>query len=175
MVNIELILKRTLFLVMSTQVLFMLAGCADETPKLTKGRPAPGFELEQLQAGLNEISRGLAGQDRPPSVFWADWCPFCKTEMQDIEPVYQKYRDRDLVILAVNVRQDRKNSRRAFIRKLNVSYDVLLDQEGEVARSYNVIGLPTTTFIIDREGKLHTKILGESTPELFEKIVGELL
>jgi peroxiredoxin len=93
--------------------------------------------------------------------------------MQSIEPVYQAYRSKGLVILALNVRQDRDTAT-AFIEKLNISYPALLDSEGEVAREYGVIGLPTT-FVIDREGRLHTRIIGESTAELFAQIVDELI
>ena len=105
--------------------------------------------------------------------FWADWCPFCEQEMEAIEPLYQKYRSQGLVILAINVRQDRATAQ-AFIDRLKVSYPVLLDGEGKVTRDYGVAGLPTT-FVIDREGRLATRILGESTPEVFERIIGGLL
>ena len=93
--------------------------------------------------------------------------------MRAIEPVYQAYGERGLAILAINVRQDRKTAAK-FIRKLDISYDVLLDSDGAVARKYGVIGLPTT-FMIDRDGNLYNRILGESTPEVFENIVKELL
>ena len=93
--------------------------------------------------------------------------------MRDIQPVYRRYRDQGLVILAVNVRQDRATAER-FINKLGICYDILLDLDGSVARAYGVSGLPTT-FIVDRTGRLHTKIIGESTPELFEQLVRELL
>lgn len=158
--------------IISFLMLFVLAGCGDEVSVLSKGQAMPGFTLEQLESGSLRFPEDLHGK-LVAIRFWADWCPFCKTEMQDIEPIYRKYRDRGLVILAVNVRQDRETAKR-FIRKLDISYDVLLDRKGEVARSYGVLGLPTT-FIVDPDGKLHTKILGESTPELFEKIIGEIL
>jgi peroxiredoxin len=77
------------------------------------------------------------------------------------------------MILAVNVRQERATAQR-FIDKLEISYDTLLDVDGGVARAYRVSGLPTT-FIIDREGRLQTRIIGESTPELFEQLVRNLL
>jgi len=37
-----------------------------------------------------------------------------------------------------------------------------------------VLGLPTT-FFVDRTGRLKGKIIGESTPEVFERIVREML
>ncbi len=171
MVKFVSVMKRRLFL-LSILLLVLIAGCGDEAPALTKGQTVPGFTLEQLTGDTLRFPEDLQGK-LVAIRFWADWCPFCKTEMQGIEPIYRKYRDKGLVILAVNVRQDHRTAER-FIRKLDISYDVLLDQKGEVARSYAVLGLPTT-FIVDPNGVLYTKIIGESTPELFEKIIGELL
>ena len=149
----------------------LVAGCGEESVQLANGQPAPQFSLQQLEGGATRFPEDYAGKVVALR-FWADWCPFCESEMVALEPVYRKYRDQGLVILAINVRQDRETARK-FIAKLNISYDVLLDLEGEVARRYGVLGLPTT-FFVDREGILRKRILGESTPELFEQIVQEL-
>jgi peroxiredoxin len=93
--------------------------------------------------------------------------------MREIEPVYQALREQGLRVLAVNVRQDRETAAR-FIAGLGVSYQVLLDAEGGLARQYGVTGLPTTSFI-DREGRLVTRILGETAPGLFERLVRGML
>ena len=150
----------------------LLLGCSESTNQLQKGKPTPGFSLQKLEGGEVKLPDELKG--KVISVrFWADWCPFCKSEMNAIEPVYKKYNKEGLEILAINVRQD-KATAEAFLADMNISYDVLLDQEGEVARNYGVAGLPTT-FFLDRSGNLYTRILGESTPEVFESIVKELM
>jgi len=153
-------------------LLLLLSACADETTQLSNGQPAPGFSLARLDGGSVRFPEDLAGKVVAIR-FWADWCPFCEGEMKALEPVYRRYEKQGLVILAVNVRQDRETARR-FIEKLGISYDTLLDEEGEVARTYGVMGLPTT-FFVDRKGVLHSRILGESTPEVFEKIIQEIL
>jgi peroxiredoxin len=150
----------------------LLAGCGQEAAQLENGQPAPAFELERLEGGALAFPASVAGKVVAVR-FWADWCPFCEEEMRDLEPVYRHYRDRGLVVLAVNVRQDAATARR-FIKRLGVSYEVLLDADGAVARRYGVIGLPTT-FFVDGDGRLATRILGESTPEVFERIVKDLL
>ncbi len=165
-------LKRYSNIFLMLVVTIIAAGCGSDTAQLAKGEPAPGFELSYLKDGTLTFPDDLKGKVVAIR-FWADWCPFCATEMRDIEPLYRQYHEQGLYILAVNVRQDRKTADK-FISKLNISYDVLLDIEGEVARSYGVMGLPTT-FFVDRSGKLGTKVLGESTPELFERIIKELL
>lgn len=150
----------------------LLSACGNELPKLNKGDPAPPFILERLQGGEVDLANDLIGKVVAVH-FWADWCRYCASEMQAIEPIYRQKREQGLVILAINVRQDRETAA-AFISKLAISYDVLLDPAGDTTRSYGVIGLPAT-FIIDRAGKLHTRILGESTPKVFAEAVGALL
>lgn len=172
MVNFTQIPQLMRHFTIAVLVLVVLMGCSDESPKLIKGQPMPGFILDRLESGSLDFPNAMRGKVVAIR-FWADWCPFCESEMKNIEPVYRQNQERGLVILAINVRQDRKTAA-AFIRKLNISYDVLLDRDGEVARRYGVIALPTT-FIVDRQGNLHTRILGESTPEVFHKIVEELL
>jgi peroxiredoxin len=160
---------RPLLLLLATA---LLGACGDEPAQLTKGEATPPFELSTLAGSPVALPADLRGQVVAVR-FWADWCPFCETEMRDLEPVYRKYRDEGLRILAVNVRQDRETAA-AFVEPLGISYEVLLDPDGAVARSYGVSGLPTT-FFLDRQGRLAARILGESTPEVFEQVVRELL
>ena len=150
----------------------LLTACGSESVQLSKGQMAPEFRLVDLQQNEARFPQDFTGKVVVIR-FWADWCNFCETEMKAIEPVYQKYQQEGLAILALNVRQDRETAA-AFIAKLDISYDVLLDTEGQAARIYGVMGLPTT-FFVDREGRLHTRVIGESTPEVFEAILDEML
>lgn len=148
-----------------------LSACGPEAPRLHNGDSAPEFELPHLNGRTLSFPRDLAG--RVVAIrFWADWCPFCESEMRSIEPVFRAFRDKGLRIIAINVRQDRETVS-SFVEPLSISYDVLLDETGSVARSYGVSALPIT-FFVDRQGKLVTRILGESTPQVFENIVREM-
>ncbi len=105
--------------------------------------------------------------------FWADWCPYCHGEMQALEPVYRQHRDQGLTILAVNVMQPPETVEK-FVKDIGISYDTLLDRQGEVMRRYQVIGLPVT-YLIDRQGIVRARIIGESTPEVFAQAINPLL
>lgn len=154
-------------------VFLALAGCGD-TPQvvLRNGEPPPAFQAETLEGARLRVPEDLAG--RVVAIrFWADWCPYCKTEMRELEPVYQRLRAQGLEVLAVNVAQD-LDTAAAFVAPLGISYPVLLDPQGETARRYGVKALPLT-WIIDRQGRLAGKILGEATPEAFQAQVTPLL
>lgn len=150
----------------------LIAACGAEAPKLQKGQPVPAFSLVGLDGRLVSVPDGLGGQVLAVR-FWADWCPFCEQEMRDLEPVYETLKPEGLEVLAINVRQSAATAA-AFVEPLGVTYPVLLDRDGAVARDYGVSGLPVT-FILDRQGRLAARILGESTPEIFETLVREQL
>ena len=149
-------------------MLLLAAGCGADVQPLLNGQPPPGFTLQSLDGREVSFPQDFAGKTVAIR-FWADWCPFCESEMRAIEPVYLKYRERGLHILAVNVRQGREQVQR-FTDQLGISYQTLLDQDGRVARAYSVSALPVT-FLVNRDGVLEGRILGESTAAVFEQLI----
>lgn len=153
-------------------LLTFLAACDQEWPAIKNGVPAPAFTLERLDGSSVHFPERYQGQVVALR-FWADWCPYCHGEMQALEPVYRQYRDQGLVILAVNVMQSPETVQK-FIEELGISYETLLDRQGEVMRLYQVMGLPVT-YLIDRQGIVRARIIGESTPEVFTQVISGLL
>jgi peroxiredoxin len=91
--------------------------------------------------------------------FWATWCIPCRTEMPGMERVWQRYRDRGLAIVAVSVDEGGEKRIAKFVRRLNLSYPILLDPQSEVADHYEVSGLPAS-YLIDGEGRLIGRLVG---------------
>lgn len=92
--------------------------------------------------------------------------------MKLIDGLRLRYNDR-FAILAVNAGQDKKTVD-AFMRKLGVGYPAALDENAKIAKSYGVVGLPTT-FLIDGTGIVRGKIVGEADAAMFERHVEMLL
>lgn len=152
-------------------LLALLAGCGGERTTVANDEPAPPLELEQLAGGRIALEERLG--EVVAVRFWADWCPFCRGEMQALEPVYQRLREQGLEILAVNVGQDRSRVER-FVDRVGYSYPTLLDPDSTIARRYGVIAIPVT-FFVDREGIVRSRILGESDAATFERLAVPLL
>lgn len=154
-------------------LIFLLAGCEGDAVKPPiNGQPAPAFQATSMASGNVKVPGDLAGKVVAIR-FWADWCPYCRKEMAELQPVYARLHGRGLEILAVNVAQDRDTVQR-FVEPLGIRYPVLLDPEGATARAYGVQALPIT-WLLDRHGIVRGKIVGEATPEVFERRVAELL
>jgi cytochrome c biogenesis protein CcmG, thiol:disulfide interchange protein DsbE len=151
-----------------------LAGCDSGAPavQLNRGQPAPTFQTFAADGTAIHFPAAFVGK---PLVirFWADWCKYCEGEMKAIENVYQRHRGRGLEVLAINAGQDRP-AVVAFMKKIGVSYPALLDEQSKIARSFGVVGLPTTYFV-DAHGIVRGKIVGEADEATFERQVVELL
>jgi peroxiredoxin len=78
--------------------------------------------------------------------FWATWCVPCREEMTAMEKLYQEYKDKKFVVLAVNVK-DRRQEALAFVKELKLTYPIAFDPEAQVATLYGAWGLPTTYLI----------------------------
>ena len=90
--------------------------------------------------------------------FWATWCLPCLVEMPSMEKLFNKYKNKDFVILAVDMQEDLETVKK-FKERFNLSFPILLDEEGVVATYYGVRGIPATYFI-DREGYLFAAAMG---------------
>lgn len=102
--------------------------------------------------------------------FWATWCPPCRAEMPDIEKLYKEYGDKDLVILAVNIGEDRKTVK-DFVEQNGYSFKILLDTKSEVANKYVVNAIPTSYFI-DADGSISNHYIGAMSLQQMKELAG---
>ena len=136
--------------------------------------PAPGFTLNTLDG------RKVSLKDFKGKVvflnFWATWCPPCIVEMPSMEALHKKFKDKGLVVMAVNS-EENMNKVGKFIKKKNYTFLVLLDEDGSVANdSYRAIGFPTT-YLIDKLGNVVGKAEGAREWDSQEsvKLIEEIL
>ncbi len=93
--------------------------------------------------------------------FFATWCPPCRAEMPDIETMYQKYKDKDFVVLAVNLGED-GDTVKNFFESNNLNFNAVLDSDQSVASQYNISAIPVSIFI-DKQGNIVAKKVGAMT------------
>jgi DsbE subfamily thiol:disulfide oxidoreductase len=90
--------------------------------------------------------------------FWATWCEFCRDEMPAMQRLYQEFQGKGLEIVGVNVK-DKRSDALAFVKKLQVTYPIVLDPDGEVGLLYGAFGMPLS-YLIDRKGTILARLFG---------------
>jgi peroxiredoxin len=132
---------------------------------------APNFVLESLDG--SEVSlRDYRGNVVLVN-FWATWCPPCQKEIPALEAAYRANKDKGFVILGVDVGESRQ-AVEAYAASMNITYPLLLDEEDQWMSRYGALGLPMTV-IIDREGKILQKHMGELTQDELTGILEEYI
>jgi len=126
-------------------------------PRAAVGLPAPGFtELDRIK-GPVVIN------------FFATWCVDCRTEMPLIARRAHFSQGR-FSLLGVDCCDDNRSAVPGFLGGLGVQGDFRLlayDADGHVARTYGLLG-PPTTFFLDREHVLRNVVIGPLTAGTLE-------
>lgn len=142
----------------------------EQRDRVRAGKPVPDFSLPTLDGRTFVLS-----QQRGKVVLinlWATWCVPCINEMQSLQRLYDKLRQRGLEVVAISV--DSTSDRPAvekFVAKNQLTFPVLLDPEMTVAELFGVSGYPET-FFASADGTF-AEILDIETEEPTSRVEGD--
>ena len=159
-------------LLLGLLVAMTLSAC-NKHSGLQAGDPAPVVTLSDFNGNAVTLPEAFKGKVVLVR-FWALDCGFCdKEKLFALETFYQKYKDRGFIPVAINESKFVKTDER--LKKFaHLTYPMLVDEYGLVAKKFGVIGLPTT-FVIDEKGIVRKKMTGEAGVEEFEKLFTTVL
>lgn len=114
--------------------------------------------------------------------FWATWCGPCRSEMPEIQKLYEEYtamgNDSEVVILGVagpGIGQEGTVSDiTKFMEENGYTYPVLMDETGELFEWYGISAFPTT-YMIDHDGNLYGYVTGQLTEDIMRSIIKQTL
>ena len=138
--------------------------------KSAVGYLAPDFSLRNLKGNYQSLD-SFSGQVVVLN-FWATWCVPCRVEMPSFEKLYRRYRSEGLTVLAVTLDKNSEQNIKSFVEEYELSFPVLLDEEGKVERLYPSMTIPFT-YVIDRDGRIVARVDGAKnweSNETFEAI-----
>lgn len=122
----------------------------DARGEVAVGKKAPDFVLFDLEGNRHQLSdykgKGVFLN------FWGTWCKPCEREMPYMNNQYKEYKDQGVEILAVNVGEPEFVINK-FVKRHDLVFPILLDDNGRVLTQYNIKPLPTT-LLINPEGKI---------------------
>jgi peroxiredoxin len=105
--------------------------------------------------------------------FWASWCPPCQFETPTVRAMDEKYRDRGLVIVAVQVQQT-VQAGRDYASRYGLGYTIGADVTGAIFHAYHVFALPTQ-FFIDPTGVLRQVVNGPLSDTRASQLIESIL
>jgi peroxiredoxin len=123
---------------------------------LDVGSQVPAYTVQSL--GGDSLSVGGPGA---PTVLhvWATWCESCREEMEALDSLRSEFGGRGARVIGVSVDLGATEKVRRFARTNHLGFTVAHDPAGEIQKSYQVVGVPTT-FVISGDGRLLWKHTG---------------
>ena len=112
--------------------------------------------------------------------FWGTWCGPCRSEMPDLQAIYEDYgnNEKDLVVLGVaapNLGQEGSaEDITAFLEENGYTYPTLMNEDASLFYSYGISSFPTT-FMIDKNGNVYGYIMGAQSREVFDNIIQQTM
>ena len=136
---------------------FLFATAVAGSLRAQQAEVFPDLEFAGEEGGTVRLSQ-LKGNVVLLNV-WATWCGPCKMELPIVQRMYDRYSDRNFVVLAVNVDADRKRVE-PFLKRFNISLPVYSAAPEDVAQM-TAMGIPST-FIIGPDRTLIDMAVGFS-------------
>jgi len=131
------------------------------------GNKAPDFTLRTFD-GKNLKLSDLKGKTVLLN-FWASWCMPCRQEAGALDKSWQKYKDKDVVFIGVNVWDENSNAL-SYLNKFGGDYTHGMDPNEEIQVDYGGGGVPETDFI-DPSGNVRDKFTGPLTEQIIDYFV----
>ena len=134
----------------------LLAGCYSGSRPPRIGSSAPVFTVQDddRKVALSDLHGKIVVLN-----FWATWCPPCVDEMPSLVHLQQRLKDKGVTVLAVSVDVD-EGAYRRFLKDHNIDLLTVRDPDHKSSNLYGTFKYPET-YIIDRDGKMRRKFIGE--------------
>lgn len=140
---------------------------------LFEARPVPAIAVTTLngeQYRLDSMSGNVVLVN-----FWATTCAVCIRDMPKLIDLFEKYRSRGYRTVAVAMPYDPPNRVIDYVARRSLPFDVVLDMDGAVLRAFGDVPGTPTSFLVDKDGNIVRKYLGEPDFADLEERIQEAL
>ena len=105
--------------------------------------------------------------------FFAAWCEPCRREAPELARLEGRYGNR-ISMISVAVRTSHRSALDAFVRDHDMTWPVIWDRAGILTDSYRIVGQPIT-YVIDGQGRVVYRIIGQTTEGRIAGLLDQLL
>lgn len=107
--------------------------------------------------------------------FWATTCVSCVKEMPMLVDTHNKFKDRGYETVAVAMSYDPPAYVLNFAQTRQLPFKVALDNTGELAKNWGEVRLTPTTYLVDKQGHIVKRFVGEPDRDALHQLIEKLL
>lgn len=107
--------------------------------------------------------------------FWATSCASCVAEMPKLVATYEQFRSRGYDTVAVAMSYDPPSYVVNFTQSRKLPFRIAFDNTGSIAQAWGDVRLTPTSFLIDKQGLIVKRYVGEPDFTELHQLIDELL
>jgi len=146
------------------------------------GALMPDSQLPRLTADPDQKKKDVRLADFRGKIvlidFWATWCPPCMRALPQLEHLYLKYKDKNVVFIGINREPHQRRRALTTVKSLGLSFPQATDRRTGTPAGYGekvgVQSLPTS-MLLDPDGQVVKIHIGYTDPEIIEAELQALL
>ncbi len=137
------------------------------------------LSLAEARANANFLLKDMAGVNHQLSSYkgkwvlvnyWATWCPPCLEEVPDLVNLYDKRKNKDLMVIGVVFDYEDVKEVNDYVDDMLMSYPIVLGDD-RVAEQLGAAEVMPTTFIFNPQGALFKVKRGIITKHYIEQLI----
>jgi peroxiredoxin len=137
-------------------ILALLGGLALALTQKTKAPDVTFTTMQDRNISMEELRGKVVLVN-----FWATDCPGCIAEMPDLIKTYNEYQPKGFEVIAVAMSYDPPSQVLTYSQKNALPFPVMHDSYGEMAQKFGNVQLTPTAVILDQQGNVVRKVIGE--------------
>ncbi|HJZ64289.1 MAG TPA: TlpA disulfide reductase family protein [Candidatus Acidoferrum sp.] len=103
--------------------------------------------------------------------FWTTWCKYCDAEAGYVDKLDKEYRDKGLIVLAINVGESKKLVKK-YLEQHPRSCRIVLMEDTNLAAMYEATVYPIYV-VIDKDGTISDEQRGAGGEEALRRLVSQ--
>ena len=129
-----------------------------------QAKRAPNFDAKDLLGRSQKLS-SLRGQIVVLS-FWATWCGPCQEELPRLSQLSQQYAGKAVQFVAASIDDPKDRPKiQPFLAKNNIALNVWIGPDSDILQDFGLGEIVPGTVVIDEEGEIVGRIMGEARDE----------
>lgn len=122
---------------------------------------APGFTAPMLDGSTFSLNQFRQQHPNQPIalIFWAEWCPICRTEEHSINRLIH---DNHLLIVPIATQSGSAEQVRRVLNERGHDWNMLIDAQGSLMNAFGLVGVPSF-LVIGADGKIRHIQTGYTT------------
>ena len=105
---------------------------------------------------------------------WGSWCGPCRAEAPMLARASRELAGKGVVFLGIDSRDPSKDAAKAFVRRFDIPYASLYDQQGETLLAFRGTLTPNSvpsTVVVDPQGRVAGSVLGNLSRTTLDDLV----